>query len=118
MYIVIDTAVFDCSKFADLHPGGGGILLDKDVAGKDATAGQSSSPHPHPSTPSASSLLAPVNATLVIELLRRIMRFHAPFRLRSNTDSSLPCASLLRTSPIWYALPDPAIDNSLLISYR
>ena len=38
LWIIVDTAVLDCSKFADLHPGGGGILLDKDVAGKDATA--------------------------------------------------------------------------------
>lgn len=29
--------MYDLSKFARLHPGGPGVLLDADVAGKDAT---------------------------------------------------------------------------------
>lgn len=29
--------VYDLSKFANLHPGGAGVLLDAEVAGKDAT---------------------------------------------------------------------------------
>ncbi|BEJ13831.1 hypothetical protein CspHIS471_0310050 [Cutaneotrichosporon sp. HIS471] len=37
LWIIIDTYVFDLSKFAQLHPGGPGVLLDDDVAGKDAT---------------------------------------------------------------------------------
>ncbi|KAK9897971.1 acyl-CoA dehydrogenase NM domain-like protein [Cystobasidium minutum MCA 4210] len=37
-WIVVDTAVYDLSKFAGLHPGGEGVLYDATVAGKDATA--------------------------------------------------------------------------------
>lgn len=35
--MIIDTAVYDLSKFAKFHPGGLSVLLDDDVAGKDAT---------------------------------------------------------------------------------
>ncbi|KNZ45431.1 uncharacterized protein VP01_811g2 [Puccinia sorghi] len=37
LWCIIDTAVYDLSKFLDLHPGGAAVLLDKKVAGKDAT---------------------------------------------------------------------------------
>ncbi|KAF8318498.1 acyl-CoA dehydrogenase NM domain-like protein [Clavulina sp. PMI_390] len=37
LWVVIDSKVFDLSKFANLHPGGVSVLLDEDVAGKDAT---------------------------------------------------------------------------------
>ncbi|TXT10563.1 hypothetical protein VHUM_02068 [Vanrija humicola] len=37
LWIVIDSAVYDLSKFAKLHPGGLAVLLDEDVAGQDAT---------------------------------------------------------------------------------
>lgn len=37
LWCIIDTLVYDLSKFADLHPGGASVLLDKKVAGKDAT---------------------------------------------------------------------------------
>lgn len=37
LWIIIDSKVYDLSKFADLHPGGTSVLLDDDVAGKDAT---------------------------------------------------------------------------------
>lgn len=37
LWIIIDSVVYDLSKFGRLHPGGLGVLLDKDVAGKDAT---------------------------------------------------------------------------------
>ncbi|BEI91269.1 uncharacterized protein CcaverHIS019_0400890 [Cutaneotrichosporon cavernicola] len=37
VWVIIDSLVFDLSKFARLHPGGAGVILDKDVAGKDAT---------------------------------------------------------------------------------
>lgn len=33
----MDSKVFDLSKFANLHPGGVSVLLDEEVAGKDAT---------------------------------------------------------------------------------
>lgn len=32
MWIIVDTAVYDVSKFADMHPGGSHVLLQ--VAGK------------------------------------------------------------------------------------
>lgn len=35
--MVIDSKIFDLSKFANLHPGGLSVLLDEEVAGKDAT---------------------------------------------------------------------------------
>ncbi|GAA5834742.1 hypothetical protein JCM9279_007095 [Rhodotorula babjevae] len=35
LWIIVDTAVYDVSKFADMHPGGSHVLLQ--VAGKDAT---------------------------------------------------------------------------------
>jgi cytochrome b involved in lipid metabolism len=37
LWCIIDTAVYDLSKFVDLHPGGAFVLLDKNIAGKDAT---------------------------------------------------------------------------------
>ncbi|KAF8305920.1 peroxisomal acyl-CoA-dehydrogenase [Clavulina sp. PMI_390] len=37
LWVVIDSKVFDLSKFASLHPGGLSVLLDEEVAGKDAT---------------------------------------------------------------------------------
>lgn len=37
LWIIIDSIVYDLSKFGRLHPGGLGVLLDEDVAGKDAT---------------------------------------------------------------------------------
>lgn len=35
MWVIIDSKVFDLSKFVNLHPGGASVLLDEDVAGKD-----------------------------------------------------------------------------------
>lgn len=37
LYTIIDSVVYDISKFVDLHPGGAAVLLDADVAGKDTT---------------------------------------------------------------------------------
>ncbi|KAF8305921.1 peroxisomal acyl-CoA-dehydrogenase [Clavulina sp. PMI_390] len=37
LWIVIDSKVYDLSKFAAIHPGGVSVLLDDEVAGKDAT---------------------------------------------------------------------------------
>ncbi|EAU85502.1 acyl-CoA dehydrogenase [Coprinopsis cinerea okayama7 len=37
LWIVVDSKVYDISKFAAMHPGGLSVLLDEDVAGKDAT---------------------------------------------------------------------------------
>lgn len=37
MWIIIDSNVYDLSRFANLHPGGIGVLLDDEVAGQDAT---------------------------------------------------------------------------------
>ncbi|KAJ7931440.1 acyl-CoA dehydrogenase [Mycena leptocephala] len=36
-WVIIDSKVFDLSKFAAMHPGGLSVLLDEDVAGQDAT---------------------------------------------------------------------------------
>ncbi|KAF9242936.1 acyl-CoA dehydrogenase/oxidase [Melanogaster broomeanus] len=37
LWIVIDSKVYDVSRFADLHPGGSNVLYAPGVAGKDAT---------------------------------------------------------------------------------
>ncbi|KAH6913049.1 acyl-CoA dehydrogenase [Coprinopsis sp. MPI-PUGE-AT-0042] len=37
LWIVIDSKVYDLSKFAQMHPGGVSVLVDEEVAGKDAT---------------------------------------------------------------------------------
>ncbi|KAI0922057.1 hypothetical protein AcW1_004131 [Taiwanofungus camphoratus] len=37
LWIIIDSKVYNISRFADLHPGGTGILLTESIAGKDAT---------------------------------------------------------------------------------
>ncbi|KAG8933265.1 hypothetical protein FRC02_012251, partial [Tulasnella sp. 418] len=37
LWVVIDAKVFDLSKFSRLHPGGLAVLLDEEIAGKDAT---------------------------------------------------------------------------------
>ncbi|KAI7937667.1 hypothetical protein MJO28_015214 [Puccinia striiformis f. sp. tritici] len=37
LWCIIDTAVYDLSKFLDTHPGGAFVLLDRNVAGKDVT---------------------------------------------------------------------------------
>ncbi|KAI0750649.1 acyl-CoA dehydrogenase NM domain-like protein [Daedaleopsis nitida] len=37
LWIIVDAKVYDLSKFVNLHPGGAGVLLAKNVAGKDAT---------------------------------------------------------------------------------
>ncbi|KAF8298291.1 acyl-CoA dehydrogenase NM domain-like protein [Clavulina sp. PMI_390] len=37
LWIVVDNKVYDLSKFANIHPGGTSVLLDEEVAGKDAT---------------------------------------------------------------------------------
>jgi len=37
VWIIVDTIVYDLSKFVDLHPGGAYVLLDKDVAGKECS---------------------------------------------------------------------------------
>ncbi|TXT15703.1 hypothetical protein VHUM_00206 [Vanrija humicola] len=38
LWVIIDSIVYDLSKFARLHPGGAGVLYDADVAGQDATS--------------------------------------------------------------------------------
>ncbi|KAK0523757.1 hypothetical protein OC834_002763 [Tilletia horrida] len=37
LWIIIDSQVYNLSKFAALHPGGEAVLLDEEVAGQDAT---------------------------------------------------------------------------------
>ncbi|KAJ6462050.1 acyl-CoA dehydrogenase [Mycena vitilis] len=37
LWIIIDSKVYDISKFSAMHPGGLSVLLDADVAGQDAT---------------------------------------------------------------------------------
>ncbi|KAI0699820.1 acyl-CoA dehydrogenase NM domain-like protein [Cytidiella melzeri] len=37
LWIIIDSKVYDLSKFAGLHPGGSGVLLMSSIAGQDAT---------------------------------------------------------------------------------
>ncbi|THH32145.1 hypothetical protein EUX98_g2040 [Antrodiella citrinella] len=37
LWIIIDANVYDISKFAQLHPGGVGVLTTKSIAGQDAT---------------------------------------------------------------------------------
>ncbi|KAF8656816.1 hypothetical protein AX16_002365 [Volvariella volvacea WC 439] len=37
LWIIIDSRVYDISKFARMHPGGISVLLDEEIAGKDAT---------------------------------------------------------------------------------
>ncbi|KAF8235811.1 acyl-CoA dehydrogenase NM domain-like protein [Tricholoma matsutake] len=37
LWIVVDSRVYDLSKFAAMHPGGLSVLLDADIAGQDAT---------------------------------------------------------------------------------
>jgi hypothetical protein len=36
-WVIIDSRVYDLSRFANLHPGGLNVLLDEEVAGQDAT---------------------------------------------------------------------------------
>ncbi|KAN0129166.1 acyl-coa dehydrogenase [Lactarius tabidus] len=37
LWIIVDSRVYDVSKFANLHPGGAAVLLVDSIAGKDAT---------------------------------------------------------------------------------
>ncbi|KAF8071705.1 acyl-CoA dehydrogenase [Lyophyllum atratum] len=37
LWVIINRSVYDLSKFASAHPGGRSVLLDRDIAGKDAT---------------------------------------------------------------------------------
>ncbi|ELU37332.1 acyl-CoA dehydrogenase [Rhizoctonia solani AG-1 IA] len=37
LWIIVDSVVFDLSKFAAMHPGGLSVLLDEEIAGQDAT---------------------------------------------------------------------------------
>ncbi|KAI5120210.1 hypothetical protein M0805_006316 [Coniferiporia weirii] len=37
LWVIIDSKVFNLSRFKDLHPGGAAALLDEEVAGQDAT---------------------------------------------------------------------------------
>ncbi|KAI0773710.1 acyl-CoA dehydrogenase NM domain-like protein [Fomes fomentarius] len=37
LWIIVDAKVYDLSKFVNLHPGGAGVLLTKNIAGQDAT---------------------------------------------------------------------------------
>ncbi|KXN91722.1 Long-chain specific acyl-CoA dehydrogenase, mitochondrial [Leucoagaricus sp. SymC.cos] len=36
-WIIVDSKVYDISRFKDLHPGGASVLLDEEIAGQDAT---------------------------------------------------------------------------------
>ncbi|KAI5449682.1 hypothetical protein NCC49_004143 [Naganishia albida] len=38
VWVIVDSIVYDLSKFAEIHPGGISVLLDADVAGKECTA--------------------------------------------------------------------------------
>ncbi|CAE6414776.1 unnamed protein product [Rhizoctonia solani] len=37
LWIIVDSVVFDLSRFAAMHPGGLSVLLDEEIAGQDAT---------------------------------------------------------------------------------
>ncbi|PPQ91009.1 hypothetical protein CVT25_013934 [Psilocybe cyanescens] len=37
IWIIVDAKVYDLSKFSEMHPGGLSVLLDEEIAGKDAT---------------------------------------------------------------------------------
>ncbi|KAF8273260.1 acyl-CoA dehydrogenase NM domain-like protein [Lactarius quietus] len=37
LWVVIDSKVYDLTRFKNLHPGGAAVLLDDDIAGQDAT---------------------------------------------------------------------------------
>ncbi|KAF9476703.1 acyl-CoA dehydrogenase [Pholiota conissans] len=37
LWIVVDSVVYDLSKFSSIHPGGVSVLFDEEIAGKDAT---------------------------------------------------------------------------------
>ncbi|KAF8149875.1 acyl-CoA dehydrogenase [Crassisporium funariophilum] len=37
LWVIIDSKVYDLSKFAGMHPGGLSVLLDEEIAGQDAT---------------------------------------------------------------------------------
>jgi cytochrome b involved in lipid metabolism len=37
LWVIVDSIVYDLSKFGAMHPGGLGVLVDEEVAGKDAT---------------------------------------------------------------------------------
>ncbi|KAF9525678.1 peroxisomal acyl-CoA-dehydrogenase [Crepidotus variabilis] len=37
LWIIVDSKVYDISRFKNLHPGGAAVLLDEEIAGQDAT---------------------------------------------------------------------------------
>ncbi|KAF8486055.1 peroxisomal acyl-CoA-dehydrogenase [Russula ochroleuca] len=37
LWVIIDSKVYDLTRFKNLHPGGAAVLLDDDIAGQDAT---------------------------------------------------------------------------------
>jgi len=37
LWIIVDTVVYDLTKFVDMHPGGAYVLLDKDIAGQECS---------------------------------------------------------------------------------
>lgn len=37
LWVIVDSLIYDLSKFAAMHPGGESVLLDEEVAGQDAT---------------------------------------------------------------------------------